>query len=144
MCWFNYSNYSHFSFGISYLFLSQKELQAPILGRILYLFWWEILQSFHCLSNFFSNSIFISKKRWFQLYTFFHSYYNYFYRTLAAIHSFSVSVSFSDVKICNYLLLPTHFFQSVSEYQSRWNKLLIEAIFSEQHHLNWNESSHFK
>ena len=143
MCWFNYSNYSHFSFGISYLFLSQKELQAPILGRILYLFWWEILQSFHCLSNFFSNSIFISKEK--DGFNYKRSFIvNYFYRTLTAIHSFSVSVSFSDVEICNYLLLPTHFFQSVSEYQSRWNKLLIEAIFSEQHHLNWNESSHFK
>ena len=43
-------------------------------------------------------------------YAFFQSYYNYFYRTLAPIHSCSGIVHFSDVKVCNYPLLLTHFF----------------------------------
>ena len=143
MCWFNYSNYSHFSFGISYLFLSQIELQAPFLeGYCIYFDGWSC-SHFIVWVTFLPIAFLCPKKRWFQLYTFFHSCYNYFYRTLAAIHSFSVTVSFSNVKIRNYLLLPTRFFQSVSEYKSRWNKLLIEVIFWKQHHLNWNERSHF-
>ena len=37
------------------------------------------------------------------------------------------------------------FFKSISEHQSPWNKLLIEAsTFPEQYRLYWNESSHFE
>ena len=42
-------------------------------------------------------------------YAFLQSYYNYFYRTLAAINSCSSTVHFSDVKVCNYPLLSTYF-----------------------------------
>ena len=37
------------------------------------------------------------------------------------------------------------FFQRISEHQSPWNKFLIKAVvFSEQHRLYQNESSHLK
>ena len=42
-------------------------------------------------------------------YAFFQRYYDYLYKILAAIHSFSSIVHFSDTKICSDPILPTHF-----------------------------------
>ena len=108
VCWFSHPNYYHPSFGVRYLFLSQKEYQAFILWKILYLFWQEILQSSIDWVMFPAVVFFFPKNVSF-CYAFFQSYYNYFYRTLAAIHPCGGNVHFSDVKVGNYPLLPTHF-----------------------------------
>ena len=71
-------------------------------------------------------------------YAFFQSYYNYFYRTLAAIHPCGGTVHFSDVKVGNYPLLPTHFLSVCFRISATVKKklLIAAALFSEQHHLN--------
>ena len=42
---FHYSNCSHPSLEVVYLFLSPKEWESPIFWRVLYLFWYKNLQS---------------------------------------------------------------------------------------------------
>ena len=106
--WFNHPKYFHPSFEVRHLFLPQKEWQAFILWKILYLFWREILQS-SIDWVIFPAVVFLFPKTVGFNYAFFQSYYNCFYRTLAAIHSCSGTVHFSDVKVCNYHLLPMHF-----------------------------------
>ena len=51
-----------------------------------------------------------------------------------------MTLKFAVIKFCQRT-----FFKSISEHQSPWNKLLIEAsTFPEQYRLYWNESSHFE
>ena len=87
-----------------------------------------------CLSNSFS-SICLFPKKVGSSYVFFHRHYIYFYRILAAIHSFIlyifVTLKFAAINFCQRT-----FFQRILELQSPRNKLLIEpVIFSEQHRL---------
>ena len=51
-----------------------------------------------------------------------------------------LTLNFASIQFCQQT-----FFQRISEHQSPWNKLLMEAvIFSEQHQLYWKESSYLK
>ena len=78
-------------------------------------------------------------------YAFLQRYYNYLYRIVAAIHSFNDIVHFSDVKTCSHPILLMHFLSGYFRTSVTWNEFLIEvAVFSEQHRLYWNESSHLK
>ena len=82
-----------------------------------------------CLSNSFSNSMFISKKIIRSI-------------ILVTIHSFSRNVYFSDIKICSHSLLPTHF---LSVYFKRPVTLRQASYWRQASHwLYWNESSHMK
>lgn len=98
----------------------------------------------HCLSNYFSSTKIISKKRLAPA-VFFQRYYNYFHIILAAIHFstlryVSLTLQFAATQFCQRT-----FFQCILEHQSPSNKLLIKAtIFSEQHRLYWNESCYLK
>ena len=105
---FHYSNCSHPSFEVGYLFLSKSEWQISILWRILCLFWWKIFQS-SIAWEILSAVVCLFKKTVGFSYAFFQKYHNYFYRILAAIHPFNGTAHFSDVKICNHPALPTHF-----------------------------------
>ena len=52
---------------------------------------------------------------------------------------------FQTLKFAAIQFYQNTFFQSISEHQSPWNKLFIKAaVFSEQHRLHWNDSSHLK
>ena len=63
-----------------------------------------------------------------------------FLRKLAGIHSFNGTVHFSDDKIAVIQFGQRTFFQPISEHQSPWKILIIEAaIFPEQQWLQWNE-----
>ena len=105
---YHHSNYSHPSLVVVYLFLSQKEWQSSILWRVLYLFWLENLQS-SIAWVFLSAVVYLFPKKVGSSHVFFRRYFNYFYRILAAIHSFNGTVYFFDVKICSHAILPTHF-----------------------------------
>ena len=83
---------------------------------------------YHPLSNSFSNRS-----------------YNYFLEYSQTSIFSTVLCIFLTFKFSAIQFGQRTFFRGVSEHKSPWNKLLIEAaIFSEQHRLYWNESSHLK
>ena len=98
-----------------------------------------------CFGTFFSSSMFISIKVLvlvrpsFRVITIISIEFSQLF-----IHSAVLQI-FVKLKFVVILFYQSTFFQCISEYQSQWNKLLLEAaIFSEQHQLCWNENSHSK
>ena len=99
----------------------------------------------HCLSNSFSSSMFISKKKLIPAMRSFKGT-----RIISAefsqpsilstvLHIF-LTLKFADIQFCQRT-----FFKHNSEHQSPWNKLpMEESIFSVQHQLYWSESNRVK
>ena len=132
---------------------------------MLYSFWREILQSSIAWVLYPAVVCLFSKKVDFT-YAFSQSYYNYFYRILAAIHSLSSAVQFFDVNIYSHSLLPKHFllvrfripvtvkqtsYQSsfifrVASIRLKWQPPFEAATFSQkrtfsEHLVVWNNPS---
>ena len=95
-------------------------------------------------SNSSSSTMFISKKVG-SSYAFFQSYYNYFYKILAAIHSFNDTVHFSVVKTCSHEIFPTQFLSAYfrttvtvkqtsywSSYIFRITSTILKSTFSQK------------
>ena len=84
----------------------RMEVSHSLMGTVFILI--RKFEVVHCLSNYFSSTKIIFKKRLAPA-VFFQRNYNYFHIILATIHFFNVTVRFSDVTICSYPVLSTHF-----------------------------------
>ena len=101
--------HSHPSLEVVYMFLLQKEWHSSIPWRILYYFDRRICSHSSIVWVIFWKVICLFPKiSWFQLCVL-SKVLDYFYKILAAIHSFNGTVHFSDIKIYNHTLLLTHF-----------------------------------
>ena len=109
-----------------YLFLSQKERESSILWNVPYLFWQEAC-SHPFFEWFFRFSMFISKKK-----------------LIPAMFSFKgaiiIPIEYSQLSTLSTFL----YISRCQNLQSSFLLLIEVAIFSEQHRLYWNESSHLK
>ena len=99
----------------------------------------------HCLSNSFSRSIFISRKKFLPAMCSFKGTVIISIKYLQPSIPSRVLYIFLTLKFAAIKFCQRTFFQRISEHQSTWIKLLIEAAkFSGQYRLYWNESSHLK